>query len=51
MTTFRDVKAGRVTLAELVRMNDYLTMVSDIEYWNMTKKMPKGGGQLWPRRR
>lgn len=45
MTTFQDVKQGRVTLAELVEMNQYLELISDVEYYNTEKRMKGGRGQ------
>lgn len=42
MTTISEVKAGRITLEELVRVNQYLEMHADIEYYNMNKQL-KGG--------
>lgn len=45
MISWYDVKAGRISLAEIVRLNDYLDMVSDIEYFavkDADKKAPRG---------
>jgi len=41
MVTWRDVKAGHVCLAEIVQINDYLDMMSDIEYFAMKDAQAK----------
>ena len=33
MVSWHDVKAGHVSLAEIVQMSDYLDMMSDVEYF------------------
>lgn len=42
MVSFLDVKNGAVSLSDLVEMQTFLTMKSDIEY-NEWKKAEKGG--------
>ena len=50
MVSWADVKAGRINLAEIVRLNDYLDMISDFEYFAMkdaekNQKTPRRGGR------
>ena len=45
MVTWHDVTAGRINLAEIVKLNDYLDMISDLEYFAMKdaqKERPRG---------
>ena len=42
MVSFLDVKNGAVSLADLVEMQTFLTVKSDIQ-WNEYKKAEKGG--------
>ena len=46
MVTWHDVTAGGINLAEIVRLNDYLDMISDLEYFAMKDSQSKS-----PRRR
>nr|DAY57466.1 MAG TPA: hypothetical protein [Caudoviricetes sp.] len=49
MTTLPDVKAGRMNLEELVRINQYLEMNADIEYYNTQKQLKEGGRKHYGR--
>lgn len=46
MVSFADVKNGTVSLSDLVGINHYLDMQSDIEYWSL-KNSQKEGGKRW----
>lgn len=43
MVSLTEVKNGDVTIAELVRISQYLDMKSDIEYANMPKTKARKG--------
>ncbi len=45
MVTLTEVKNGDVTIAELVRIAQYLDMKSDIEYANMPKTKARKGAR------
>ena len=48
MVSLTDVNSGRVTLADLVEINHYLDMKSDIEYMaqeNAAKEAKRKGGR------
>lgn len=42
MVSLPDVKAGRVSLADIAEVNHYLDMKADIEYAAMEKARKKG---------
>lgn len=42
MVSLPDVKAGRVTLADIVEMNHYLDMKADIEHYAADKVREEG---------
>lgn len=44
MVNFLDVKYGKISLVEIVEINHFLDMKSDIEYANMPS-LKKGGKQ------
>ena len=49
MVSLPDVKTGRVTLADLIEINHYLDMKSDIEQYAMDKVKEEGKHGKWSR--
>lgn len=45
MVSWHEVKAGRISLAEIVQLGDYLDMMSDIEYFTMADAGKNGRGR------
>lgn len=45
MVSFLDVKAGRVSLADIAEINHYLEMKADIEYASLEKAKVKKRGR------
>ena len=45
MVSFLDVKAGRVSLADIAEINHYLSLKADVEYSSLEKAKVKRHGR------